>query len=59
MPKYNELVSLSDESYFSVKIDDRDNPIFQELNLRDFKSAFPQIFIYNKVRSFLWQKKAI
>ena len=49
LPKYNELVTLSDESYFSVKIDDRDNPIFQELNLRDFKSAFPQIFIYNKV----------
>ena len=49
LPKYNELVTLSDESYFSVKIDDRDNPIFQELNIRDLKSAFPQIFIYNKV----------
>ena len=49
LPKYNELVSLSNESYFSVKIDDRENPIFQELNVRDLKSAFPQIFVYNKV----------
>ena len=49
LPKYNELVSLSNDSYFSVKIDDRENPIFQELNVRDLKSAFPQIFVYNKV----------
>ena len=49
LPKFKDLVKLSGESFFTVKINDRENPVFQELNLRDIKSAFPQIFIYNNV----------
>ena len=51
LPKYDELITLPDESYFSVRIDDRENPIFQELNLRNLNSVFPKIFIYNKIIS--------
>ncbi len=49
LPVFREKVELTGESFFSVEVRDRDNPILQELNLRDLESALPQIFRYNKV----------
>ena len=40
---------LDGSSYFSVRIDDRDNPLLQELNLRDLEDALPQVYGYNQV----------
>lgn len=49
MPQASEKIMLIDQSYFSVKIEDRDNPLFQELNLRNFEEVLPQVFGYNKI----------
>ena len=50
LPKYLNLVELEDESYFTVNIVDRENPILQELNFRNSESIFPQIFKFVDVR---------
>ena len=50
LPKYLSLVELEDESYFTVNIVDRENPILQELNFRNSESIFPQIFKFVDVR---------
>ena len=33
LPIFQEMISAGGESFFSVEIVDRENPIFQELNL--------------------------
>ncbi len=49
LPIFREKVELEGESFFSVGVRDRDNPILQGLNLRDVESSLPQVFRYNKV----------
>ena len=49
LPVFKEKVVLKNDSYFSVEVEDRNNPILQELNLRDLEGALPQVFRYNKV----------
>ena len=56
LPEFIGRVQLEGESYFSVEVQDRDNPILQELNLRDINSALPQVFIYNSVKKQSYQK---
>jgi len=51
LPTFREKLQLEGDSYFSVELKDRDNPILQELNLRDVESALPQVFKYNKIES--------
>ena len=41
------MISAGGESFFSVEIVDRENPIFQELNLRDPDLSLPKIYKYN------------
>jgi len=49
LPIMGEQIMLDGSSYFSVRIDDRDNPLLQELNLRDLEDALPQVYGYNQV----------
>ncbi|MBT5176915.1 MAG: hypothetical protein HN710_02865 [Candidatus Marinimicrobia bacterium] len=49
LPVFIEEVTLDGDSYFSVEVQDRNNPILQELNLRDVETVLPQVFRYNKV----------
>ncbi|MDP6991918.1 MAG: BatA domain-containing protein [Candidatus Marinimicrobia bacterium] len=49
LPTMGEQIMLDGSSYFSVRIDDRDNPLLQELNLRDLEEALPQVYGYNQV----------
>ena len=43
------LIEIGNESYFSIDIVDRENPIFQELNFRNIDSILPQIFKFVNV----------
>ena len=56
LPQFIGKVQLEGESYFSVEVRDRENPILQELNLRDINSALPQVFIYNSVEKQSYHK---
>jgi len=49
LPTMSEQIMLDGSSYFSVRIHDRDNPLLQELNLRDLEEALPQVYGYNQV----------
>lgn len=51
LPIYQNTVSVGSDSYFSANIVNRENPIFNELNLRNPKSSLPKIFKYNKVET--------
>ena len=44
-----ETVDLTNKSFLNVKIEDRDNEIFQNLNMRDIRDYFPKIFKYNSL----------
>ncbi len=59
LPKFIETVHVTGESYFSVDVIDRDNPILQELNLRDLSSALPQIYRYNKIENQIGHKNIL
>jgi len=59
LPKFIETVHVTGESYFSVDVTDRDNPILQELNLRDLSSALPQIYKYNKIENQIGHKNIL
>lgn len=49
LPAMGEQIMLDGSSYFSVRVDDRDNPLLQELNIRDLDEALPQVFGYNQI----------
>ena len=49
LPNYISLIEIENESYFSIDIVDRENPIFQELNFRNIDSILPQIFKFVNV----------
>ena len=49
LPKLIETVDLTNKSFLNVKIEDRDNEIFQNLNMRDIRDYFPKIFKYNSL----------
>lgn len=49
LPKLIETVDLKNKSFLNVKIEDRDNEIFQNLNMRDIRDYFPKIFKYNSL----------
>ena len=49
LPNYISLIEIENESYFSIDIVDRENPIFQELNFRNIGSILPQIFKFVNV----------
>ena len=59
LPKYLNLVELEDESYFTVNIVDRENPILQELNFRNSESILPQIFKFVDVHMSDNQKEIL
>ncbi|MBC8346037.1 MAG: BatA domain-containing protein [Candidatus Marinimicrobia bacterium] len=59
LPKFIETVRVTGESYFSVDVTDRENPILQELNLRDVSSALPQVYQYNKIENQTGQKNIL
>ena len=40
LPKLIETVDLTNKSFLNVKIEDRDNEIFQNLNMRDIRDYF-------------------
>ena len=44
LPTYLKTVSVQGESFFSVEIVDRQNPIFNQLNLREPELSLPKIF---------------
>ena len=44
-----ETVDLTNKSFLNVKIEDRENEIFQNLNMRDISDYFPKIFKYNSL----------
>ena len=50
LPQLVEKVELTNNSFHNVKIEDRDNEIFQNLNMRDIRDYFPKIFKYNSVK---------
>ena len=50
LPTYLKTVSVQGESFFSVEIVDRQNPIFNQLNLREPELSLPKIFKYNLVK---------
>ena len=56
---FQELISTDGESFFSVEIVDRENPIFQELNLRDPDLSLPKIYKYNQLKSNKSQKSIL
>ena len=49
LPKLIETVDLTNKSFLNVKIEDRENEIFQNLNMRDISDYFPKIFKYNSL----------
>ena len=49
LPKLIETVDLKNKSFLNVKIEDRGNEIFQNLNMRDIRDYFPKIFKYNSL----------
>ncbi len=53
LPRFNEKVELEKESFLNVEIFERDNEIFQNLNMRDLDEHFPKIFKYNNINKSL------
>ena len=50
LPIFEEMINIDGESFFSVEIIDRKNPIFEELNLRNPNVSLPKVFKYNQVK---------
>ena len=59
LPIFQEMISAGGESFFSVEIVDRENPIFQELNLRDPDLSLPKIYKYNQLKLKKFQKSIL
>ncbi len=59
LPVFKELISTGSKSFFSVEIVDRENPIFQELNLRDPDLSLPKIYKYNQLNLKKSQKSIL
>ena len=49
LPNYLSMIEVGNNSYFTIDIVDRENPIFQELNFRNIDSVLPQIFKFVNV----------
>ena len=49
LPKLIETVDLTNKSFLNVRIEDRDNEIFQNLNMRDIRDYLPNIYKYNSL----------
>ena len=50
LPIFQKLISTGLDSYFTTEIVNRENPILQELNLRDPESSLPKVYKYNQVK---------
>ena len=59
LPIFQKLVSTDSDSYFTTSIANRDNPILQELNLREPKSSLPKVYKYNQVKTGKYQNQII
>ena len=59
LPIFQEMISPGGESFFSVEIVERENPIFQELNLRDPDLSLPKIYKYNQLKLKKFQKSIL
>jgi len=59
LPIFQKLVSTDSGSYFTTGIANRDNPILQELNLREPKSSLPKVYKYNQVKTGKYQNQII
>ena len=59
LPIFQKLVSTDSDSYFTTGIANRDNPILQELNLREPKSSLPKVYKYNQVKTGKYQNQII
>ena len=59
LPPVDEQIMLDESSYFSIHVEDRDNPLLQELNLRDLEDALPQVYGYNHVTPKNGNKKIL
>ncbi len=59
LPIFQEMISPGGESFFSVEIVERENPIFQELNLRDPDHSLPKIYKYNQLKLKKFQKSIL
>ena len=59
LPIFQEMISIGEESFFSVEIIDRENPIFQELNLRDPDLSLPKVYKYNQLKLKKFQKSIL
>jgi hypothetical protein len=49
LPDYKNKIYLENESYLTVKVVDRKNPLLQDFNIRNLESSLPKIFTYNSV----------
>ena len=49
LPNYKDKIHLNNESYLTVKVVDRKNPLLQDFNIRNLESSLPKIFTYNSV----------
>ena len=49
LPDYKNKIYLDNESYLTVKVVDRKNPLLQDFNIRNLESSLPKIFTYNSV----------
>ena len=59
LPIFQEMISPGGESFFPVEIVERENPIFQELNLRDPDLSLPKIYKYNQLKLKKFQKSIL
>jgi len=59
LPMFQEMISIDGESFFSVEIIDRENPIFEKLNLRNPNISLPKVFKYNQVKIGKLQKSIL
>ena len=59
LPIFQKLISTDLDSYFTTSIANRDNPILQELNLREPKSSLPKVYKYNQVKTGKYQNQII
>ena len=49
LPIFENRIQLEGESFFTVNVINREDPLLWDLNLRNLESALPQVFIYNEV----------
>ena len=50
LPNYLNKIELINNGFLNVNILDRDNPLLEDLNIRNIDSSLPKIFIYNSIK---------